>query len=78
MDDLSYPYRSLCDRILACRIEIIEYFDDVKVIAYINKSDIDDNSQWTPLEGPPPLTINEAVHAIQNYIKTDNNQHNSY
>ena len=52
-------------------IEIIEYIDDVKVVAYISKSDITEKLQWTPLESPVPLSIDDALRAVQNYIKSD-------
>jgi hypothetical protein len=52
-------------------IEIIEYIDDVKVVAYINKSDINTKIEWTPFESPLPLSIDDALHAVQEYIQSD-------
>jgi len=48
-------------------IEITEYIDDVKVDAYISKSDIDQELIWTPFDGAPPLSIAAALQAIQGY-----------
>ena len=48
-------------------IEITEYIDDVKVDAYISKSDIDQELIWTPFDGAPPLSIAAALQAIQAY-----------
>ena len=50
-------------------IEIMEYIDDVKIIAYINDSDIDAETRWTPFESPPPLSISDALTAVEHYIK---------
>ena len=50
-------------------IKITEYLDDVRVIAYINKSDINEKLQWTPFGRPPPLSIYGALIAIESYIK---------
>lgn len=52
-------------------IEVIEYIDDVKVVAYLNKSDIGKESEWTPFASPPQLSIHDALLAVQNHIKSD-------
>jgi len=52
-------------------IEISEYIDDIKIIAYLNKSDISQEPKWTPFEGPPPLSIYDALQAVQSYISSD-------
>lgn len=52
-------------------IEITEYVDEVRIAAYIKKEDINNNVKWTPFEGPPPLTIDEALKAVQEFIKSD-------
>jgi len=49
-------------------IEITEYIDDVKIVAYIDKNDISKTSQWVPFEGKPPLTIDEALQAVQKFM----------
>jgi hypothetical protein len=52
-------------------IEIIEYIDDVKIIAYINESDLGAETQWIPFKSPPPLSISDALQAVDQYIKTN-------
>jgi hypothetical protein len=52
-------------------LEITEYIDDVKVIAYLHERDIDKEPQWTPFEGPPPLSIADALEAVHGYINAD-------
>jgi len=48
-------------------IKITEYIDDIKVDAYIKKSDIDQELIWVPFESSPPLSLADALQAIQNY-----------
>ena len=52
-------------------VEITEYIDDVKVIAYLHESDINEGPQWTPFESPPPLPIADALDAVHRYINSD-------
>lgn len=51
--------------------EIIEYFDNVQIVAYLKKSDINDKLTWVPFESSPPLSINKALMAVKKYIKSD-------
>jgi len=52
-------------------VEITEYIDDVKVIAYLNESDVGNEPQWTPFEGPPALSISDALEAVRGHIESD-------
>jgi len=52
-------------------IEITEYVDEVRIAAYINKDDLKNNVMWVPFKGPPPLTVHEALKAVQKFIRTD-------
>jgi len=52
-------------------IEIIEYVDQTKVVTFINEEDIDKTVVWVPFEGPPPLTIAEALALVQKFIAPD-------
>jgi hypothetical protein len=52
-------------------IEITEYIDDIKIIAYINERDINRESRWTPFDGPPPLSIYDALQAVQGDISSN-------
>jgi hypothetical protein len=49
-------------------IEIIEYIDQSKVAVFINEEDIDRTLPWVPFEGPPPLTIADALALVQTFI----------
>jgi len=51
-------------------VEIFEQFDDLKMIAYINKKDILNNPEWNPNDSSPPLTIAEAIDAIKKFNKS--------
>ena len=52
-------------------IGITEYVDEVRIVAYINKDDLENSKQWSPFEGPPPLSIHEALKAVQEFMKND-------
>ena len=49
-------------------IEVTEYIDDVKIVAYIDKNEISKTSQWVPFEGQPPLSIYDALQAVQKFM----------
>ena len=51
------------------KIEIIEQFDDLKMIAFISMEDIKNNPEWNPDIDAPPLTVNEAIHAVKSFTK---------
>lgn len=46
-------------------IEIQEYMDDIRLVAFINQSDIDQTAQWKPAAGPPPLSIAEVLELLK-------------
>ena len=48
-------------------LDVNEYIDDVKVVAYINNSDIKPELSWQPFAGVPPLSMAAALQAIQEY-----------
>lgn len=52
-------------------LEIIEYIDDVKIFAYLKQNDIDEKAKWTPFESQPPLSVNDALLAVQQFIKSN-------
>lgn len=49
-------------------IEVTEYIDDIKIVAYLNKSDVNELSHWVPFENQPPLSIYDALQAVQKYM----------
>jgi hypothetical protein len=52
-------------------IEIIESIDNSRVVAFVNETDIDQDINWSPFTGEPPLTVAGALTAIQRQIATD-------
>ncbi len=53
-------------------IEIIEQFDDVKLVAFIRENDLESYPQWNPMKEAPPLTIDKAIKAVHDYHKKNN------
>jgi hypothetical protein len=52
------------------KIEIIEQFDNFRVVAFIDKKDIINSPKWNPNIDAPPLSIVEAIQAIKDFNKT--------
>ena len=52
-------------------IEIVEQFDDNKVVAFINEADIENYPVWHQLTEAPPLSIRSAIQALQNQYKAN-------
>ncbi len=50
-------------------IEIIEQFDDIKLVAFIRESDLENYPLWKPVKESPPLTIGEAINAVHAFHK---------
>jgi len=48
-------------------IQVIEQFDDVRIVAFINEDDVNDSAAWNPLEEAPPLSIASAIGAIKKH-----------
>ena len=48
-------------------VEIIEYIDNVRVVAFVNESDINKSPQWDP-PSAPPLSMANALSAVQRHI----------
>lgn len=47
------------------RTEIIEQFDDLKLVAFIPTADITNSPEWKPEVGEPPLSVGEAINAVR-------------
>lgn len=58
-------------------IEVIEYIDDVKVVAYINQDDLKDTGAWSPFESPPPLSINDALLSVKKFLEDNGELENT-
>lgn len=52
-------------------VEIIEYIDNAKVVGYVQSNDIDTSLNWAPFHGAPPLTIEQALHRVMDFIQGD-------
>lgn len=52
-------------------IQITEYLDDKKIIAFINEGDIDEALHWEPESAPPPLSMVGAFSAVRKTIDAD-------
>lgn len=51
-------------------IEIIEYVEDARVVAFINQSDLDISVHWQPGEGPPPINIENVISSTKDYAES--------
>ena len=47
-------------------VEIIEQFDNARVVAFIQDADLADSPAWDPMSAPPPLSVAEAIEAVKN------------
>ncbi len=52
------------------KIEIIEQFDNLKMVAFISQEDMKDNPEWNPNLDVPPLTVSAAIKAVKKYTKS--------
>jgi hypothetical protein len=52
------------------KIEIIEQFDDTRMVAFISAEDVNNSPEWNPDLAAPPLTVSEAVQAVKNFVKS--------
>jgi len=50
-------------------ISIIEQFDGIRVVAFVNENDIKNYPLWHPLKEKPPLSTSEAINAAINTSK---------
>jgi len=49
------------------KIEIIEQFDNLRMIAFISKEDVDTNPVWNPDLEEIPLTVFNAIKAVKKF-----------
>jgi hypothetical protein len=52
-------------------LEVIEFIDNARVVAFIEEADIDNSSYWEPFEGAPPLSMTDALNAIHEHLAAD-------
>ncbi|HEB57623.1 MAG TPA: hypothetical protein ENJ01_00185 [Gammaproteobacteria bacterium] len=46
-------------------VEIIERFDDFRIVAFIDEADLADYPVWDPMQGEVPLSIGGAIQAVR-------------
>ncbi len=49
-------------------IEVIEYIDNTKVVAFISHADIMKVAKWTPLKSKLPLTVENALKKVEQFL----------
>ena len=49
------------------KVEIIEKFDDIRMVAFIDMEDVNNNPEWMPGNNAPPLTVAEAIEAVNSF-----------
>jgi len=52
-------------------IEIIEYLDNTKIVVFIDKSELDTSSKWSPFKESMPLTMVDTLKYIQKYTASN-------
>lgn len=52
------------------KITILEQFDNLKMVASIDKKDLNNSPEWNPNVDTPPLTIAGAIQAVKDFNKT--------
>jgi hypothetical protein len=55
------------------KIEIVEQFDNLRMIAFVSASDISKSPEWNPSLGAPPLSVGKAIQAVKGFVKGSNN-----
>ena len=58
---------------LQSKIEKLEQFDNLRMVAFVDKKAIRDSPEWNPNIDPPPLTIVEAIQAVKEFNKASKN-----
>ncbi len=51
------------------KIEIIEQFDNLRMVSFITIEDINSNPEWDPDVDVPPLTVDKAIQAVKAFVK---------
>ncbi len=50
-------------------LELIEQFDEARVVAFIDKAELENSPAWQPLDQPPPLTIAAALERLAAFVQ---------
>lgn len=52
-------------------VEIVDQFDNSRIVTYINQSDAEKSPSWNPADGEPPLTIGAMLKSLGNWVAED-------
>ena len=52
-------------------VELLEYINGKKVVAFINEQDIDASADWHPFSGNPPVSFSKLTASIKEYINAN-------
>ena len=52
-------------------LELIEYLDDVRVVAFVRPSALEQAPTWDPVAEPLPLGIPQALQAVRAFVGPD-------
>jgi hypothetical protein len=52
-------------------IELLEYINGKKVVAFINEQDIDASADWHPFDDSPPISFTKLTSAVKEYINAN-------
>lgn len=48
-------------------VEIVEQFDNSRVVAFVKKNDIENSPEWNPNRDAPPLSVALAVDKVEQF-----------
>ena len=51
------------------KIEIVEQFDNLRMVTFISEKDISNSPKWNPNSEAPPLSVGEAIKAVKKFVK---------
>lgn len=49
------------------KVEIVEQFDNLRLVAFISMEDITSSPEWNPNIDAPPLRVDEAIQAVKEF-----------
>ena len=52
------------------KLEVVEQFDNLRMVAFIRIKDISNSPAWNPDAELPPLSVGEAVKAVKKFDKS--------
>lgn len=52
-------------------LEIVDQFDNARVVTYVNKSDFDKAPAWNPANGAPPLSVGDMLMSLDSWTVED-------